>query len=41
MDKGDEGELMSKKRPSDAQLAEMLTTPHFGQRRPETPPRTR
>ncbi|WP_201345078.1 ParB family protein [Thiohalobacter sp. COW1] len=29
---------MSKKRPSDAQLAEMLTTPHFGQRRPETPP---
>ena len=29
---------MSKKRPSDAQLAEMLTTPHFGQSRPETPP---
>lgn len=29
---------MSKKRPSDAQLAEMLTTPHFGQRRPEIPP---
>jgi ParB family protein of integrating conjugative element (PFGI_1 class) len=38
MDNGDEGALMSKKRPSDAQLAEMLTTPHFGQRRPEITP---